>query len=437
MSLLVTVAGCADDDTDRRFANDPVPTAALATQGGATGRTAVAPPSVTKIGVALPRVSPVATPAAIPAPGRIYVRSGAAVWAVSGDGSGANPVYAGEWGVPRIVAASLDGERVAVLLTARSGETETSDLIVLDASGRVIRRWDGVEGLLDAAEGARPEARSLAWNRGGTRLLAAFGGGGLLVLPLEGDPSPLVPGAVAPDPSDAAWSPAGNAIAYVDGASSGDGVLYVASVEGVAPDPVAIAPLNGGGAVERAGWLPAGSGILIAQRGPGGGPGGGVDLFRVSAGGGGRQLVASAGVAGPVARVSRFAPSPDGLSVAYAVELPGENGGVFHSLRLASLGPGGETGTPLPLPPGTIPTGFWWSSAGLIVQTEGGALVRFDGTGQATQLPALPALPATPVASPMGSPVGTPVASPVGSPGAGSPAAEGGTPSPEPVVPSN
>ncbi len=343
-------------------------------------------------------------------------------------------------GEVRAYAASPGGDEVALLLAAPAGGGETASVRVLAPDGAEVHRVDKVESALtgDAARGSA-RARSLTWSPQGDQLLVTFNPGGLVGLRSDGAPVLLVDPAGAPEPAHAAWSPAGDAIAFVSPAGPGGGSpartdLYVAP-DGEPPlDPVPILATTGADRdVTTFAWLPDGRGILFAgAEAPGAATGG--DLFVVSPTGRDLRLVASAGFAAPIAEVVHVAPSPDGRSVAYTIFLPtggaddaGEGTLTFHSLWVRPLA--GGPAVQLAVTPGDTVCDLWWTAGGLVVRVVPDAppgLTRYEGgafalhiIGRDTQPVELHA--AVPVATPVATPAASPVASPAASPEAALP----------------
>ena len=419
--LLTGLAACTEDDGERRFATDPLPTSERPTASPSATLVAAEPP---------PRdASPVARSALLVPRGaadRIYFRSGRELWTLTVDGSDPRRVLAPPAGSEiAAVAASPNGDQAAVILT-EPGDDGGTALLVLAADGTVLRREPALETALgDAAKGAT--ARSLDWSPQGGHLLVAFSPGGLVDVPLEGEAKPavLVEADQATAPGEAAWGPTGEAVAFL------------APVGGEAPASLRLArvgatPASNDTLVHEAGdgrtvtefaWLPDGRALLFAEGAAPGGPASGGDLWRVDADGSDLRLVASAGRAAPVAEVRHIAPSPDGRAVAYTVTVPEEAGPRFHSLWVRELATG--RAVPLAMTTGRAVTDLWWTAAGLVFRTVPGeidagyaggpfALVRAGAEPDLVQIHAVePTGPATPTgaATPVG--VGTPVASPM------------------------
>lgn len=419
---LAALVGCADD-SDRRFANDPIPAEDVA---GATPAAAVEQEPTPTQSASRPQASPQTLLVARGAPDRLFFLQGNQVWSVSSDGSRARLIL--DPGSARVVAlaSSPAANEVAVLLREDDGP-DGGALVILDADGRELRRWDGLEAPADDATGSAVisglDEPTLDWSPQGDQLLAVTGGR-LWAIPLpDGEPAPL-----ALDerltPAAAAWSPAGGAVAFIasNRSDTPDGALYVASTGAPSLDPVAVAPRQPGSAdsVADLAWRPDGSGILFTASGAPAGAGTGRDLFSISAGGEDLTLVASAGRLAPAARVVGVAPSPDGRAVAYTIWAPGGQDLAFHSLWVQPLA--GGPGYQVPVPAGQTVTDAWWTNRGLVWRTVEGssteesadtgspfALHRVDRSGQPVKIyEADPGSPASPVASPAVSPLASP-----------------------------
>jgi hypothetical protein len=311
-------------------------------------------------------------------------------------------------------------------------------VLVLGADGKELKRFDGLDGLLPAGATpvGGPTGRDVVdWSPQANRLLVALAGGGVIDVPLDGTPALLLRPDQAPAPLDAAWSPAGDAVAFVGQPAGASGAgLYVADTTKTPVQVKAIvaAPSGIGPSVVAMAWHPNGRSLLFTRTGPSNDPRLGGDLFQVPPSGGTPRLVAAAGRAGPVSGIVDFAPSPDGRAVAFVVALPGDPLPEFHSLWVQQIGT--PSALRLTVPPGTSVVNVWWTAAGLVWEAVPGtavqprepaaprALTHYLSTGIETRAVYQAQPPATPVASPVGSPVASPVGSPAPSP-AGSPAA--------------
>jgi hypothetical protein len=427
--LVVSVVACADGDAQRQFANDPPATMRLPTMAAsptATSRrvtTATAPVSA----------SPDVLLSAPTAAARIYFRAENDLWTMNVADGRTTRVLAGGDAELRALAPSPTGDQVAVLLVTARDDGETTTLAIVAADGTSIRREGELERLLALPSGnaAEARARSIDWSRVGDQLLVSFAPGGLLAVPLSGPPTPLLGAKQAAAPAGAAWSPSGDAIAFLDpvvaGARTG---LYVAPTGATPLDPVPVVASaeNRPRSVSEFAWLPDGSGLLFAEADIDNRVATGGDLFQISPSGKEPRLVASAGAAAPVARIARFAPSPAGGAVSYTVVAPGSDGLSFHSLWVQQLGTGARYR--LPVPDREAVTDLWWTAEGLVWRTVAVgdaaadstyaagpfALYRADSSAPPERLAEIdPAPAASPAASPTDSSTSLPVASLAGS----------------------
>lgn len=445
-AVIVGLSACgstADEET-RRFANERQPTSVGSTATIAPSTETSAPPT------APPVVSPGALLATRGAPARLYFTASNELWTVGADGADPRPLLQLEPGQGQIRATAqapgVAGETVAALIVLDEDGRETSSVVMLDGAGAEIRRIDDLQAVLgdDAAGAAR--AASLTWSPQGNQLLVTFGGGGVVGVPVDGEPILVLAPSAATGLLAAAWSPAGDAIAFLastDPALQSDARrLVVAPITDGVLDPAAFTVASRDGDVVGAfAWLPDGSGLIYAERGEVGASGG--DLFTVSAAGEDPRLVASAGRAAPVAQIVDFAVSPDGRSLAYTIATPDASGDelAFHSLWVRSLAD--STTVAVPIPNGRDVTELWWTAAGLVwrsqpVNLEENAstpdiafsLDRLDAESRQTVLFSV-APEGTPGASPEAA-VAMPVAggTPAATPAAASPAASpvGATP---------
>lgn len=371
--------GCADEQAGPQFATDPRPPAASPT----------AAPALPGASRRLPTNVALATPLApadllVPrgAPDRLYYPRDGAVWTLVPASGETAPVWRpARDRVLAGVASSPSGDRVAIV-TSGTGDDAASSLELLDPSGEVVRRVDD----LDRAVGSDlAQPAFVQWSPQGERLLVGFRDGAVVSFPIDADrpPSVLVPAGDPRRPVAAAWSPTGEEIAFVGGAEAEPAALFRVPAAGTPGPAVAVAPSPAaGGAIGRFAWLPDGRGLLFTQEGGGIGSGS-VDLWAAAVDGSDRRLVASAGIAGPIARIALFAPSIDGQSVAYTVDVPSDGGERFHSLWVRDLASGQNL--QIPVPAGGDVTQLWWTSAGLVF-----AVLEQTGTptpsGQTTAL---------------------------------------------------
>ncbi len=370
VTLLGAVAGCSEDDSQRQFANDAptaLPRSPVSTASGASTDVTATPPR------------PIASPAALlsprGAPKSIYLIGGDQLWRMGSTDRTPRQFFDVKDQTVRAVASSPNGDRVAVLAVQSKKGPAATTLIVLAADGSEIRRLPGLESTLNLPTDARPEASSLEWSPQGDRLVATFVAGGIVAIPLDESMSPvlLVPASAAPFTSFAAWSPAGDQVAFLNATAPGGAAdLWVVRTGDGAATPITgstrvVAASENGATITSLAWRPDGSSIFYAQTSAQGTAATGGDVFSIAPSGADRRVVASAGRAAPVAEVVRFAPSPDGRSIAYTVFVPRGDALAFHSLWLRPLG--GSQTIPLAVPNGESVTDLWWSATGLIFRT--------------------------------------------------------------------
>src|SRR4051794_36651482 len=128
--LLSVLAACADDDSERRFANDPIPTENIAEQP--TDSLETTPPTST-----VPPVSPVASDQMLATAGatsRLFASLDSRILAIPVDGSAPIEIFDAEQRRIEAVAGSPDGQRVAAIAIDDAGDVE---LVIVDASGHV------------------------------------------------------------------------------------------------------------------------------------------------------------------------------------------------------------------------------------------------------------------------------------------------------------
>ncbi len=361
MIAVFALAACGDDAEQRRFATDEQPSFAAASP--TVRPTATVRPTPT---ISLPSLSPEALLTGTAAPARVYLARAHEIWAVDPREDLSTLTFAGVAGEPPVFAADPHGERVAILGKTTEGSSRLTLLVLAD--GSVKHRVERIEETFaETAPDLVPV--SLDWSADGQRLLAGFRGGGLLEVPLSGEPSVILDFKRVPYLVSARWSPNADAVAYiardtVDGA----GRLFVAKLRGGATDPVAIAPKRGaaGQSVESLAWRPDAGTILYLQSSAA--PGiEGQDLFEIAPSGQERRLVASAGRVAPVAGIAEFGVSPDGQSVVYSVYVPGAEGPRFDSLWIEAID--GSTMLEVPVEQDTVVTAFQWTTKGLLWQT--------------------------------------------------------------------
>jgi hypothetical protein len=359
---LALLTACVDDSGGPQFAND------LRTPAS-TVAASLATPDLTLMPTLAPQASPVSAAdllRARGAPSRIYFLRGSELWTLSLTDKTARRVVAPEIG-RAIVAfdASPSGDKAAVAFGAPGGQGPPASLVVVDDSGKTLRRFDDL-GLALKSTVSTPA--SVDWSPQGEAILVGFRDGGIASVPVgDGAPKLLLSSTDARHPQAASWSPTGQEFAFLDRAGADQPMaLYRASVAAGKPAPKVVAPSGDSAAsIQRFAWLPDGRSLLFTQQGGALGSGS-TDLWQVGIDGSDRKLVASAGVAAPVAQINQFAPSTDGRSVAYAIDVPTAAGPKFDSLWLREL----DAGRPIqaPMPSGLSVVRMWWTSAGLVVE---------------------------------------------------------------------
>jgi hypothetical protein len=410
---------CVDDDTGRRFANEPMPTADAGATATASGGVQVTPTSV------LPVASPVSVDQLLAAPGgvsTIVVQVGDDLIAIGPPWTQPRTIWSGPEDSVLAYGAAPAGDLVALLLAAGQ-QSERVDLVLIAGDGTPVRQVEDLGRSVPESTlpGAAEGISSLGWAPDGSQVLVGLATGGILTVPRTGDPEVLVGPGRAAAPGQVAWSPRGDAIAYIAPASPGAaGGLYVAPTGAVPLDPVPALPPSAGGrsTVSRFAWSPDGEMLYYTLASTTGDPTFGGDLFQIPSAGGTPKLVAGASRVGPVSAITNFAISPDGAGVAYVVTVPGDDGRPNESLWLQPIA-GGEA-VRLPLGTGERAGGLWWTTDGLIwsaLSATGDAeLILYRAApGEAPGL-VYPAAPATPVASPAATPVASPESSPIASP---------------------
>ncbi|HEU0115305.1 MAG TPA: hypothetical protein VFQ80_11540 [Thermomicrobiales bacterium] len=364
IATLALLAACVEDDSgSHQFAND------LRTPNATSA--ALATPDLTLLPTTAPLASPVSAADLLRsrgAPSRIYFLRGGELWSLSLDNRSATRVVAPAAGQAIVgFDASPSGDKVAVAFGSPNGRAPAGSLLVVDAGGRVVQR---VDDLSNALKTTLSTPNSVDWSPQGKAILLGFRDGGIASVPIgAGAPRLLLSPAAARRPQRAAWSPTGQDFAFLNGTgASQPTALYRAAIAAGTPTPTVVAP-SGDSAASVAGfaWLPDGRSLLFTQVGGALGSGS-TDLWQIGVDGKNRKLVASAGVAAPVAQVSQFAPSTDGRSVAYAIDVPTAGGPVFNSLWLRDLAAGRPV--PVPMPSGVSVVRLWWTSAGLVVEAR-------------------------------------------------------------------
>ena len=358
--ICLALAGCADEATNYQFATDK----RTATAASPTATV----PSVPITSSRLPAATPLSLAEMLRprgAPSRAYFLRDGALWSVSVDDGSARRVFAPGAG-QRIEAFdhSPNGERVAIGLTSGSDGKRTVDLVILDDAGAPKRTIGDLTGSLDVAASA---PSSVSWSPQGSPILVGLEDGGIVSVPVEGGaPTLLLAPSTDHQPEGATWSPTGEEFAFLDRTRSGaHAELFQASV---AATPVAPRPVGSeadGASIGHFAWMPNGQRLLFTESG---GPLGGqsTDLWEIAPDGTGRRLVAPAGIAAPVAQITRFAVSSDGKSVAYAIDVPSGTAMVFDSLWIKDMESGKSV--PVPVPSGITIRQMSWTANGLVLE---------------------------------------------------------------------
>ncbi|MGC4190366.1 MAG: hypothetical protein QM589_03920 [Thermomicrobiales bacterium] len=392
--------------------------------------------------------------------------------------------------VPELVAGEIirdavsapSGDRFAVLtsdavwspsslkvsLYARDGRPVASPLGVASTPATPVASPVGVAS--PVATPASPEASgmgdgtgarlvalpsSLTWAPSGDRLVVNVAGSSVAVLGV--DDSGLAAGATIAIPPEAgtmagAWlSPRGDSLLLVLTDARGSRAIATVSLAGTDRRPHVVWP----GTDERrtksireAAWLPDGTGIVFTTD-QGGATGSG-NLYEVRLTNLEPRVLATAGRAGPSARVGMFAMSPDGKSIAYTLETPDGDGWSFHSLWVRSIRDGSSV--EVSTANGAEVSQPVWTSRGLLWEQSSAdgshaelVLATSDGTsrtiamwnGERWAIAGVPAASpqASPAASPATSPQASPAASPARSPVATPEASPAGSPKASPSTP--
>lgn len=406
----ILLVACAEEETGPQFATDPRPTQSP------TEAAASPPPAL------LPTAESIATPTSFTdllgvrgAVSTVYIASGNDVWSISSDGEATRLYTAPHGSTIRDIDPSPSAQEFAVLLESGPGERQTSQVVIVSASGSVVTHVE-VPSTPQATPGARDAAgrHTIDWSPQGDRVLAQLQTGETvdITADAEGAPVSLDFGGAAGGVIAPAWSPTGQSIAFISESEDGETrslqVLDTRSGEITS----VVTPLEGRLVVDFA-WLPNGISLLFTEGGVPGSAITGIDLWRVDANGENRALVASAGTVAPVARIANVSPSPDGRSVAYAVLVPGPGSPAVDSVWVRSLASG--IGFRIPLPSVASVKDIWWTDEGLVVSvvtrataqgrppTQALLIVKRDGSMAALwAAPVAVASPtsATPVARP-------------------------------------
>src|SRR5262245_61011325 len=208
---MLTLSACADDSGDRRFANETPPTVDPNSITPTVAPTM--PPETTAAGPIL--LSPEALIVSRGAASNFYVHSGPSVVVFSADGSKQKTVWKGKVGEFRDVSTWANGDRAAILTKLKAGY----NIVIVDNAGKKIQEIENVGRSLDSATPTPSSGAGrdqVDWAPQGNQLLVAFENGGIVRVPLNGKSEVVLDASRAPGPIDAEWSPAGNAIAFVD-----------------------------------------------------------------------------------------------------------------------------------------------------------------------------------------------------------------------------
>jgi dipeptidyl aminopeptidase/acylaminoacyl peptidase len=173
------------------------------------------------------------------------------------------------------------------------------------------------------------------------------------------------------------WSPTGDRVAYI--AAEGDRRRALRVLDTATGRTTEVVPPSDERAVVEFAWAPDGASLLFTEGGTAVGAVSGVDLWRVDAGGGDRQLIASAGSVAPVARIANVRPSPDGRAVAYEVLVPGSDGARVDSVWVRDLE--SRQGFRLDVPAMEAVNDLWWTNTGLSIWADGDGRTPAAGNG--------------------------------------------------------
>ncbi len=406
--ILAGLAGCAEDEAGPQFANNP-PTA---TSGPGGGLPTAAP--ATPIVFATPVAA--ATPVAIEdllgtrgAAQRIFLASSATIWAVNDRGE-SEAIFDAEPDEQLLaIGPSPDAKQVAAIIAWDDGRA--SSLVVLDATGDLIEEIDlpGETATTPVPTQTGSSNISVDWSPQGDKILVLAGNGALLTVAAKPDATlePINLGEANGVILEPAWSPTGQQIAFLRGdPATRTRSLAVHDLRtGETTDLVG--PADGRIVVEFA-WEPGGKEILFTEGSALSSAITGIDLWRIGADGKGRELVAAAGAAAPVARITTVTPSPDGKSVAYAVLVPGDGAPAVDSVWVRDLATG--QGIRLGMPSVRSVENIWWTSRGLAIATVADsnnepvlAVLLVAPSGNVSALWAEPLRAASPV--PLASPI--------------------------------
>lgn len=422
MLLSLLLGACADDKSQRQFANDPQATEDLVGQVPEPAPTRLVPPTALA-------ATPISAPQLLGITGGVetmFVRQGHEVLAVSLADGVAKTVYREKKGTVVALAPSPAADSIAILVRDEKTREVTLHLVAVTGDEKTVATIGSAENREVAAHGSD----AVVWSPSGDRMLVSRKEGGVYEARADGTVKAILSPEQAPSPRALAWSPTGNAIAYVDAGRDGAATgLYVASIEALPLDPVTIIrPIEGRSRqIQEIAWVGGSVGIVYSERAADSDLSIGGDLFAVPTSGGAPRLLATAGGVAQVGAVGSFSVAPNLEAVAYSVLVPGKKEPLAGKLVVRQID--GTTSVPLPVPANGSVVGLAWSARGLVwaVAADGGLDINRVGAGGEAIAIATIGAAATPIASPV--PAATPVNSgspvPVSSPvSAASPAGE-------------
>lgn len=424
LCMMVVLGGCAEDTSERQFANDPrtpnpTPTVAVSEISAAT-------PFEVKA-----ESSPEAVVARRGAPDFIYAYIDGALR--SFDGSKQQVVFDGPI---EAFDASPSGHKVAVVTssTPQTGDIAYSVEVFDEQGTRELRfedvlRADSVRAT-PTSDSTASEQVAISWApQGGHVLLSTFGGE-LVDIPLAGKPTPIQTRSPLQGIFKAKWSPRGDAIGVLMRDENGRGELATVTT-GVEPAVVSIiAPAGestgGEKTIERFAWRANGAGILY------------LEMRRTDTGlvdgkiidwdmeSNTSSIIATGAQVGPSGSVTSLSVSADGKAVLYSISVVIDGEWSFSGIYVRTLADGRVY--QIPIEGESRVTAAWWKKNGIVwTQSADSAgdgtvitmymitadgvrieLARFDTGDEAGTPAASPVTGATPVLG--GTPAGaTPV----------------------------
>lgn len=376
--LLVACGETADNEEDRRFANDP-------SQDDGTTREV----GETTVPEATPTVNPLPSPETLlrsrGAPSTVYAILNGAIQSIqlSDSGTTAGAIRAPEGERFVAIDSSPSGDRVAAVTTSSDTGTQAPiiNLLVFNSAGAELESWTEVI-TLDSAVSTPASATPgmddidlmVDWGAQGNRIVVANPDGRMVNVTLGGDATAIATPSGITAVRDVEWSPRGDRIAVLGVGEDNVARIGLIDPAASAPEFLPVAPIDEGGEQEQVrsfSWLPDGSGLVYLS-GTGDTVGG--QLFSIELETMTQRLVATAGRGGPSATIIDFSVSPDGKAVAYTIVLP--DGGTlrFNSLWVRSL----RDQRALAMPVGNVieVNALWWVDKGLL---WGQAVSRGDG----------------------------------------------------------